>query len=427
MSLVTIEWPKPDVTKLPTDEHPPASPEPEGWSGNGPPFDDDDDHEAPKVNLGPGRRTASVSSTCYDEGRQGLSPSFADDDDAHSFNSAWTTSTNAKKNNVSRGTAASRQPPDARSVAASVRSAASSSAWSGTPISAQSSVSGQRKSGWDTRSAASSRSTALSIRNEQARGDEVASVSSAQRQRSGKPQSPSVHTATSSVISGRPTGNYAASVSQSSSAASKRAPERDSGSSPTLQNTPPSTRGKRSTGSDQSSKAQSIADWCQKTSVARSSTGARTPVSSRSATPTDGRSVARSSTSARTAVSSRSSAPTEGGFPTFENTEWGDPITASQDRPRPSSRRSNSKKKKEGETESAVSMSAETETKASESAHNAGSGKKYRGSAKRRGGKARLIAKKADTPQEDSVSVMLDVKLPPGGPGSTFGDPEVEW
>jgi len=426
VSLVTIEWPKPDVTKLPTDEHPPASPE--DWSGDRPPLGDDDDDEHPKVNLGPGHRTPSVSSTSYDEQRQGLSPSFTDDD-GHSFNSAWTTSTNAKKNNVSRGTAAGRQPPDARSVAASVRSAAPSSAWSDAPMGAQSSVPGQRKAGWDTSSAASSRRTTPSTRNEQAaRGDEVASISSAQIQRSGKSRSPSVHTTTSSVISGRPTGNYAASVSQSqsSSATGKRQPERDSRSSTTLQNTPPSTRGKRSNGSDQSSKAQSIAEWCQTTSVARSSTGARTPISSRSPTPTEGRSVARSSTSARTAVSSRSSAPSEGGFPTFDNTEWGDPITASQDRPRESSRRSNSKKK-EGETENDVSMTVETENKASESAQNAGSGKKYRGWTKKRGGKARPTAKKADTPPEDSVSVMMGVKLPPGGPGSSWGDAKVEW
>ena len=418
-----IEWPKPDVTKLPTDEHPSASPE--DWSGNGPPLGDDDDDELPKVNSGPGHRTPSVSSTSYDERRQGLSPSFTDDD-GHSFNSAWTISTNAKKN-VSRGTAARRQPPDARSVAASVRSAAPSSAWSDAPRGAQSSVPGQRKSGWDTSSAASWRPAAQSIRNEQAaRGVEVASISSAQRQRSGKPRSPSVHTTASSVISGRPTGNYAASVSQSSSATGNRPPERDSRSSTTLQNTPPSTRGKRSTWSDQSSKAQSIAEWCQMTSVARSSTGARTPVSSRSPTPTEERSVARSSTSARTAISSRSSTPSEGGFPTFDNTKWGDPITASQDRPRPrgSSRRSNSKKE-EGETENDGSVAVETE--ASENVQNAGSGKKYRGWTKKRGGNAKPTAKKADTPPEDSVSVMMGVKLPPGGPGSSWGDAKVEW
>ena len=414
------------MTKLPTDKHPPANPHPDDWSGNRPLSDDDDD-EAPKVNLGIGHRTPSVS-TSYDEGRQRVSPS-SPDDDGRSFKSAWTrsTSASAKKDKVSRGTAGGRQPSDARSVAASVRSAASSSAWSDAPITSRSSVSGQRNSDWDTRSNASSHLTAPSMSNGQAaRGNEVASISSSQRQRSGKPRSPSVHTTTSSVVSGRPTETYAASISQSSNTSAKRPSERDSRSSATLPNTSPSTRSKRSTGTDQSSQS-SVAEWCQKTSVACSSTGPRTPVSSRSPTPTDGRSVARSSTSGRTAVSSKSSAPTDGGFPTFEDTEWGDPIAASQDQRRTSSHRS--KSKKEADAESDDSAAVETEKKASESAQNSRSGKKARGWNKNRGGKAKPAAKKVDTPQpqEDSLSVVAGYNPRPGGPGSKWGDTNAEW
>ena len=400
------------MTKLATDENPSGSPDPEDWLRNRPPLDDDDD-EPPKVNLGVGHRTKSSSSTSYDEGRQGFSPSFPSDD-GHSFKSGWTTSTNAKKDNVSRGTAAGRQPPgDARSVAGSVRSAALSSAWSDAPTGAHPSVPGQRKSGWGSRSP--------SISNEQAaRDDEVAttgSSSSAQRQRPSKPRSPSVHTATSSVVSERPTGAYAASVSQSSSGTGKRPPERDSRSSTTLQNTPPSTRGKRSTGTDKNS--QTIAEWCEKASVSCGSTNARSVVSSRPSTPTEGRSVARSSTSTRTATSSRSSAPTEGGFPTFDNTEWGDPITSSQHQ------RRQSRSEKDAEIESDGSVVVETEKQGNENSQNAGSGKKYRVRMKKRGGKAKPTAKKADDPQEDTLSVALGVKLQPGGPGSSWGD--AEW
>ena len=122
-----------------------------------------------------------------------------------------------------------------------------------------------------------------------------------------------------------------------------------------------------------------------------------------------------------------SSAPTDGGFPTFDNTEWGDPIAASQDQRRESSRRS--KSKKETEAESDDSAAIETEKKASESAQNSGSGKKYRGWNKNRGGKAKPTAKKADTPQpqEDSLSVVAGYKPEPGGPGSKWGDSNVEW
>jgi hypothetical protein len=131
--------------------------------------------------------------------------------------------------------------------------------------------------------------------------------------------------------------------------------------------------------------------------------------------------VARSSTSARTAASSISSAPTEGGFPTFDNTEWGDPITSSQYQ-----RRYRSKSEKDAEIESDDSV-VETEKKGIESSQNARPGKKYRVRAKRRGGKVGSSAKKADNPQEDTLSVALGVKIAPGGPGSSWGDANTEW
>ena len=104
----------------------------------------------------------------------------------------------------------------------------------------------------------------------------------------------------------------------------------------------------------------------------------------------------------------------------------GDPITASQYRHRTSKGRSNSKKK-EGEPESNASVSADAETKTNGSVQNAGSGKKYRGRTKKSGVKAKISAKKGDAPQEDSLSVDMSVEIQPGGPGSSWGDPNAEW
>jgi hypothetical protein len=72
-------------------------------------------------------------------------------------------------------------------------------------------------------------------------------------------------------------------------------------------------------------------------------------------------------------------------------------------------------------------LAVETEKTGNENSQKGGSGKKYRVRTKRRGGKAKFTAKKADGPQEDTLSVALGVKLEAGGPGSSWGDANTEW
>jgi len=186
-------------------------------------------------------------------------------------------------------------------------------------------------------------------------------------------------------------------VSQSSSTASRHAPEGDSRSSATLLDTASNAAGRRAP-----------------TSTTRSST----------------------STSARTAVSTES-APPEGGFPVFGDTKWGDPISAAQyERSKNKSGRSRAGKKgSDGENESSDVASEATNQSANQSEQNAagaGAGKKYRGWTKGRGGGKNKFAAKgkrggAPKPQSDTLSVVLDVELPPGGPGSKWGEPNEEW
>jgi hypothetical protein len=229
-------------------------------------------------------------------------------------------------------------------------------------------------------------------------GDEVAGAQtplSGQRQPAGKSRSPSVGTAPSSASSERP---YAGTLSKSSSVSGERPPESDSRGSSTLNNTASSAHGERPTAADGSiSQSPSVA-------------GRRQPASR-----------ARSSTSGHTAVSSDSFVPAEGGFPTFGDTEWGDPIAAAQYQRRKSARSGAGKKGTDG-----ASDDVETENKSNEGEQDTRpAGKKYRGWTKGRGGKAK--AKRGGAPQadDDSLSRMLD--LPPGGPSSSWGDPEAEW
>jgi len=352
--------------------------------------DDDDDYEAPKVNIVV-RRAPSLANTDYDERERGPPPSLPND--ARSVTSSSTgTNVQDSKSNVSRGTAAGRQPPGNTRSSANVSSAASSASGDA-PAGAQSPVPGQRESAWGTRSATGSRPTAPSVRDTQDDVD-VASTQSrpapGQRQPASKPRSTSSSTAASSVGSNRPTGSYASSVSQFSSTG-QRAAERDSRGSTTLLNTASSAAGRH-----------------RPSRVARTS----------------------SSTSGRTAVSSES-APPDGGFPTFDDTEWGDTISAAQNRPKQkkgSDAGGNDEADEEKTNQSEHNTTGTGKTNQSEQ-NITGTGKKYRGWTKGRGGGKKFAAKRrgAPQPQSDTLSVALDIDLQPGGPGSAWGNGNEAW
>jgi len=233
------------------------------------------------------------------------------------------------------------------------------------------------------------------------RGDEVAraqSPLSGQRQPAGKSRSPSVGTAPSSASSERPTGGHAGTLSKSSSVTGERPPESDSRGSSTLNNTASSAHSERPTAADQSNS--------QSPSVA----GRHQPAS-RALSPTSG----------HTAVSSDSFVPAEGGFPTFGDTEWGDPITAAQYQRRKSARSGAGKEGTDGGSDD-----VEMENKSNEGEQNTRPAeKKYRGWTKGRGGKAK--AKRGGAPQADDDSLSRMLNLPPGGPSSSWGNPEAEW
>jgi hypothetical protein len=129
-----------------------------------------------------------------------------------------------------------------------------------------------------------------------------------------------------------------------------------------------------------------------------------------------------STASAGTAVSSANSSVPEGGFPTYADTVWGDPIAAGQHEASLSKRKS---KNKGGEGDKGAS----TDNVETERTGGSANGKRNQGLSKRRGGKAKFAtaAKKNAEIQEDSLSVALGVELAPGGPGSSWGDPSVEW
>jgi hypothetical protein len=236
------------------------------------------------------------------------------------------------------------------------------------------------------------------VSSEQAvREDDITSAKSGRRQPAGKLRSPSISTIPSSTGSECPTRSYVSSVSQSSSTTGQRAPKGDLRGSTTLLDPASNTAGRRAP-----------------TSTMRSST----------------------STSACTAVLTES-APPEGGFPVFGDTKWGDPITAAQyERSKKKSGRSRAGKKgSDGENESSDGVSEAANQSANQSEQNAsgaGSGKKDRGWTKGRGGGKNKFAAKvkrggAPKPQSDSLSVVLDIELPPGGPGSQWGKANEEW
>jgi hypothetical protein len=349
-------------------------------------------YEAPRVNIVV-RRAPSLASTDYDERERGPPPSLPDD--ARSVTTSSTTGTNIQdsKSNVSRGTAAGRHPPGNTRSSANV-SSVTSSVSGDAPVGAQSPVPGQRKSAWGTRSTAASRPSAPSMRDTQ--DDDVVSTQSrppppGQRQPGAKPRSPSASTVSSSAGSNRPTGHYAPSVSQSSHTSGQRAAERDSRSSTgtTLHNTASSAGGPR-----------------RPSSVARTS----------------------SSMSGRTAVSSES-VPPEGGFPTFDDTAWGDTISAAQSRPKKASDAGRNDDADEEKTSQSEQNTTGTEKTSEGDQNTTGSGKKFRGWTKGRGGRKKFAAKirGAPPPQSDALEVAMGIDLQPAGPGSTWGNGAEAW
>lgn len=121
----------------------------------------------------------------------------------------------------------------------------------------------------------------------------------------------------------------------------------------------------------------------------RSGTG---PATRRSAS--DARSIASSSARTDAGPPTPSTSSGANGFPTFADTEWGDPI--------------------------AVALAKA----------DAEGGKKSKGARKRRN-KARIAQVQAQAQvqatQASLLEAGLDGELPPGGPGSSWGDPNVAW
>ncbi|KAI0291246.1 hypothetical protein BC826DRAFT_484187 [Russula brevipes] len=113
--------------------------------------------------------------------------------------------------------------------------------------------------------------------------------------------------------------------------------------------------------------------------------------------------------------------PAEGGFPTYSNTEWGNTIAYRLAHPRKSS------------ADTGVGDAEQDGVGDTVEAGKQGSERSSSGSG-RRSGRGRWAKRKVDPEARKGVgssqatlSSILDVKLPPGGPGEPWGDPEVVW
>jgi hypothetical protein len=141
-------------------------------------------------------------------------------------------------------------------------------------------------------------------------------------------------------------------------------------------------------------------------SAAGSDNGRRS--GTRSATRSDGRSsVSSNARGGRPAPSTTSSA--DSGFPTFADTHWGDPIAMAL------AAAAKDDRLDRGGSEAGTGEEVPSGPKASKSS------------------KRRKNKMKSALVQEQAVRVstleeaVLDVQLPPGGPGSSWGDPNEAW
>jgi hypothetical protein len=454
---------------------PPPSPPPEGVAG---PEDlgeqrslwDGEDETPPRVSL-PSGSAWSVAG-----------PNRVDGDvDVHaarSIGGARTTGTtnnnnNSKKNNgnnISRGTAAaSRQQPtrsaatsvSARSTAApsargdvtvpagaqasalerpplvrpedarraaSVRSAATSVRGDDVPATPQSPAPRQRQSGWDTRSAASARTTTTSAEAQSPAPEQYQSAWDTRSTASVRTTTPSAEAqspAPEQYQSAWDTRSTASARTATSSIRNDRSTEPDSDVAPVprsgQQNGRQRDRGRSgSAGAASSTRSTGGPAAIVATQSPPISAGPRSPAS-----------VSR--TPPGTFV------PREGGFPTFAGTAWGDPIAAAQS----STRKSKSKSSTSTSAASRSAGGADTggsqvgedsrrdnaEAGQGQQQENAGTGRGRRSRGGRRGMAARARAAAATARASESVALPSepDVTPPPGGPGDSWCDENVEW
>lgn len=134
--------------------------------------------------------------------------------------------------------------------------------------------------------------------------------------------------------------------------------------------------------------------------------------------------------------------PVDGGFPTFSDTTWGDPIAAAQS----ASTRKSTNSSSDGSVASRSAVGADVadgqasgdngreagQEKQDTTAQNDRTGRGRRGN--RRGGRRGTAKRTAIAPaiapstsQDVAHTNVLDVTLPPGGPGGQWSSDNVEW
>ena len=140
-------------------------------------------------------------------------------------------------------------------------------------------------------------------------------------------------------------------------------------------------------------------------SAAGSDNGRRS--GTRPATRSDGRSSASSNARGPPTPSTATSSAANG-FPTFADTHWGDPIAMALAAAAKEDRRDRSGQEEAGEE--------------------GPGGQKASKSARKRRNKVKSALVQAQAVQANVLEeAVLDVQLPPGGPGSSWGDPNEPW
>jgi hypothetical protein len=133
--------------------------------------------------------------------------------------------------------------------------------------------------------------------------------------------------------------------------------------------------------------------------------------------------------------------PVDGGFPTFANTAWGDPIAAAQSTRKTSNSTSGTRSSRStvgvdtaegqaGEDNGRGNAEAGQEQRQDTTGHNdrTGRGRRANRSRGRRGTARRTAPATAPSTNQDVARPnVLDVTLPPGGPGEHWSNDHVEW
>lgn len=206
------------------------------------------------------------------------------------------------------------------------------------------------------------------------------------------------------------------SPSSQSPALGQRQPAWDARSTASSRTTASSIRNEQPTRGNATTKPKSLSGQCppdwdtrSEQSSVSSAAGSRRPVSG-----------TRNPVGAHNTASPIPDTPAEGGFPTYSNTQWGDPIAY-----RLAHRRKSSASTGVGDAEEdGVGDTVEAGKQGSERS-SSGSGRSGRGRWARR--KVDPEARKGVGSSQATLPSILDVKLPPGGPGESWGDPNFVW